>query len=57
MAHRIKALAVKCDDLSLVLETHMIEEENQLLQTVFLASTCVPWHAFPVHTKRNKYIS
>ena len=35
MTHCVKALAVKCDDLSLVLETHMMEEENQLLQNVF----------------------
>ena len=42
MTHCVKALAVKCDDLSLVLETHMTEEENQLLQAVF-------WHLHVCH--------
>lgn len=48
MAQQVKGLAVKADDLSLILEAPMVEEEKQFLQAVF-------WH--PTSTNKVHFSS
>lgn len=46
MAEREKVLVAKCDDLSSIPGTHVMEGENQLLQSVLYAE---PWQCAHMH--------
>lgn len=53
MLHRVKAMAAKSDNLSLILRTHMVGRENQLLQAVPRSQHGAPWK---VHSPLSSYI-
>lgn len=47
MVQKIKALAVKLDDLTSILGTHVVEGRDPALRGFPLSSTCGPWRAPP----------